>query len=373
MGLSALSVGAQPVSQKGPLPVLQGSVETLTRVLLPGDELEIHIATLPELEKKYVIRADGTFFHPMAGEVKAAGTNLKQLEALLSQKFKKELRNPSFRIGLTAIAETEASVLGEVKSQGKFKCPSGTSVMDLLAQAGGLSEKADPDNAILYRDGKEIPLRIGATGQAEMARLMVRRGDILYVSKGNRVGVSGEVQEKGVYAVSTRSTHPVADALKAAGGPTENAALGRVQIIRPALTEPLIVNLLDFENSQKIVLEDGDVVLIPPRRAVVMGAVTKQGALPLTGSETLVDVLSQAGIADGRLDAIVVVRSVDVIAGNDKKEVYNLEEAFGEGKIVNNVPVRDGDVVFVPAKDKSELMGGSMLNLLLLARSFFAF
>lgn len=367
-------LGFSPSAPGQPPPAAQ-ELESATRLLNPGDTLEIHIATLPELEKKYVIRADGTFFHPMAGEVPAAGKTLPQLEKLLRQKLKKELRNPSFRVGLTQLAEAEASVLGEVRAQGKFKFPGGSSVLDLLAQAGGISEKADPDSAVLWRQGKEIPVSLSPARQAEMSRLMVRSGDILYVNKGKRVGVSGEVQTKGVYAVSVRSTNPLEDAVKAAGGPTEAAALNRIQVIRPSLGTPMIVDLMDPAQMAKVVLEDGDVVVVPPRRAVVLGSVSKSGALPLNGGETLMDVLSVAGPSGAELGAVVVVRSSDVMAGNDRKEIYNLEESFSQGKAAVNVPVRDGDVVYVPAKNTSGslLESGGLLNLLILARSFFAF
>lgn len=366
-------LGLSPSAPGQPPPAAQ-ELESATRLLNPGDTLEIHIATLPELEKKYVIRADGTFFHPMAGEVPAAGKTLPQLEKLLRQKLKKELRNPSFRVGLTQLAEAEASVLGEVRSQGKFKFPGGSSVLDLLAQAGGISEKADPDSAVLWRQGKEIPVSLSPTRQSEMSRLMVRNGDILYVNKGKRIGVSGEVQTKGVYAVSVRSTNPLEDAVKAAGGPTEAAALNRIQVIRPSLGNPMIVDLMDPAQLAKVVLEDGDVVVVPPRRAVVLGSVSKSGALPLNGGETLMDVLSAAGPSNAELGAVVVVRSSDVMAGNDRKEVYNLEESFSQGKSAVNVPVRDGDVVYVPAKNTSGglLESGGLMNLLFLARSFFA-
>ena len=344
------------------------------RLLQPGDTLEINILTLPEVEKKYPIRADGTFFHPLAGEVVASGKTLKQLEALLRQRFSKELRKPAFRVGVTAMAETDAAVLGEVKLQGKYKFAPGTSVMDLLALAGGVTDKADLDGAVILRSGKQIPLNLGPAGQAELSALVVRKGDIIYVNRGRRVGVSGEVQAKGIYAVSSKSVNPVEDAIKAAGGATETGALNRVQVIRPSLAKPIEVDLLNPEAASKVVLEDGDTVVLPPRRAVVLGAVSKPGAVPLIGKETLLDVVSIAGIEKGKIDALVVVRAADLAAGSNKKEVYNLEGTFSEGNPVVSVPIRDGDVVFVPAKGEEGLLSNptGLMSILVMARSLFA-
>lgn len=117
-------------------------------------------------------------------------------------------------------------------------------------------------------------------------------------------------------------------------------------------------------------------LVVPARRAIVLGAVSKPGNLPLTGSETLVDVLGQAGLAQAQIEAVVVVRSVDVQAGNDKKEIYDIQKAFSEGQSVVNVPIFDGDLVFVPTKEQTQggLLGNgsNIMNILWMARSLFA-
>lgn len=353
--------------------------DSQTRTLQPGDRLEINIFSLPELEKQYQIRADGTFYHPHAGEVLASGKTLKQISTQLTQRFKKELRDPQFRIGLVQMAEAEATVMGEVRTQGKFKFGAGTSVIDLLAMAGGLGDKADRDSAVLIRSGKEIPLNLNVAAQSEMARMTVRSGDTIFVNRGKRVSVFGEVQAKGVYVIGSRSPNAVEEAIKSAGGMTETAAMNRIQVRRPSLKDPILVDYANPEEVSKVQIEDGDVMVIPARSVVVLGAVNKQGALPLTGKETLMDVVSQAGVGQARLDSVVVVRSEDVLAGNDKKEVYNLEKFFTEGSregAAINVPIRDGDMVFLPQKEDSTgglFGGGNLLNLLLMARSLFAF
>lgn len=372
---SAATAQPSPPPKAG-LTIPEGRFDTLSRPLQPGDQIEIHIFTLPDLEKTYQIRADGTLYHPFAGEVPAAGKTMAELERLLAQRFKKQIKTPGFRVALTSMAEAEAAVLGEVRNQGKFRFAAGTSVMDLIAQAGGISDKADRDSAILLRGGKEIRLNLGDGHQGELSKLLVRSGDILYINRGKRVGVAGEVQTKGVYAIGSSSPNSVEEAIKSAGGATDTAALNRVQIIRPSLAEPITVDMLNPKSAASVVLQDGDTVVIPPRRAVILGAVGKQGALPLTGKETLVEVVSLAGVSSGRLDAVVVVRAPDVVAGNDKKEVYDLENSLNQGNATVNVPIHDGDLVFVPPKDPNSrglLENGGMLNLLLMARSFFSF
>lgn len=353
----------------------QPAPDSADRLLQPGDQLEINILTLPEVEKKYQVRADGTFFHPYAGELKVAGMNLQKVEKLLRERFSKQLRNPEFRVGITTMADGDAAVLGEVRSQGKVKFSAGCTLLELLAQAGGVTEKADVDGAVLLRSGKQIPLNLGREGQPELARMHVQKGDILFVNRGRRIGVSGEVQAKGIYVIGSKSANGVQDAIKAAGGATELGALNRAQVIRPSLSKPIEVDLLNPTQSAAVQLEDGDTVLLPSRRAVVLGAVGKPGPVTLVGTETLLDVLSMAGLNDkARLSSLIVIRAADVNSGGNKKEVYNIQDTFSEDKAQASIPIRDGDVVFVPTQEENGMFSSNnILSVLLMARSMFAF
>lgn len=349
------------------------------RKLQAGDVLEINVFSLPELEKKYSVRADGTLFHPFAGQVAASGKTLTQLELELKKRLTRQLKQPAFRLSLSSMGDGEAAVLGEVHAQGKFKFVPGSSVMDLLAQAGGVSEKADLDGAVILRAGQKITLDLSPAHQAELSRMEVQAGDILYVNRGLRIGVSGEIQNNGVYALSAKSMHPLEDSIKAAGGAKETAALHRVQIVRPGLPKALEVNLLKPEEVAKITLEDGDMVVVPPRKAVVLGAVTKAGAIPLNGNESLVDVLSVAGLSSASIESVVVIRAENVRAAQaDQKEVYNLKEGLGQGQPLVYVPIHDGDLVYVPTKEQDTggmfgPAGQSLMSILVMARSLFAF
>ena len=363
----------------GPGPYLNpGSVDAKTHIIKSGDVLEIDIYSIPELVRSYQVRADGRFFHPVAGEVQASGLTVDKVEANLKRVFTKQLRYPAFKLGIQAMADKQASALGEVRAQGKFSIAAGTTLLDFLAQVGGLTPKADPEGAVIMRGGKQIPVDLSKDKKDEAAKIIMQSGDILYVNPGRRIGVSGEVYEKGIYAVSSRSTKPLEDAIKLAGGAKETAALNRVLLVRPSLSKPITLDLLSKDPAKPLpALEDGDTLLIPARRALILGASDKQGQLPLTGSETLLDVVSQTGATRGQLDHVVVIRAADVAAGVEKKEEYNLQEALREGKMQAPVMIYDGDLVYVPPKPEGGGVGGALqqvmplMNLIYLARLLF--
>ncbi|MCA9795792.1 MAG: SLBB domain-containing protein, partial [Candidatus Eremiobacteraeota bacterium] len=330
------------------------------------------------IEKQYTIRVDGSFFHPIIGDVRAAGRTVEELKAEVGARLSKELKNPAFRLGLKAYAVDEVAVLGEVTAQGKFPIRKGATLMELLAQAGGLNEKADRQFGTLMRNGQNITVSLRPARNDPPFKL--EPGDILYVHAGLRVAISGEVMTPGVYSISRSSTDPIADVLKAAGGPKTTAALGRVKLMRPTLPAPQVLDIVPKQAGQVVTLEpleDGDTLVVPPRQAMLLGGVAEQGALALEGGESLIDVISASKLSpDAKLDEIIVVRAEDVKAGRDKKEIYNLQQFFEsheDGEAVK-VPILDGDLVYVPVKVKSEggILGNSgFLNLLIMARSFF--
>ena len=339
-----------------------GSLTTLSseeHILRPGDRIEFNIAALPEMPTIYDIRVDGHFYHPLVGDIEASGRTLKDLRGVLEDRLSKELRNPTFRLGIIRVAQHSVAVLGEAEKQGTFQVGVGASVLDVIAAAGGLSEKADSDRAVLLRGDERVEVSLRPEKGGGLTK--VRSGDILYILAGSPVSVSGEVTSPGVYSVSRVNGDP-RQAILAAGGAKEVASLKRVRLIRATLPEPIILDLSPDsteplpEEAQQ--LQAGDILTIPARQAILLGAVATPGPIPLRGDETLIDILPANVNSDSNIKHILVVRAEDVRKNRDKREEYNLEEYFKEGKADIVVPIGDGDLVFVPPKkSKGSIFG----------------
>lgn len=347
-------------------------------LLKPGDQLEIIVESLPEAQSIYQIRSDGNIQHPVAGEVKAAGKNLLDVEKVLKQRFSFSLKKPVFKLGIYSVAEIETSVVGEASRQGKFLLNAGSSMLDLLAQCGGLTEKADVSDCYILRGDEK--LAVNMSDRTTLGKMKLMDNDVFMVNPGKRVTVNGEVRAPGQFTVSFKSPTPIDDALVLAGGAKETAALQRVMLVRATLKQPILINLNERDEKGQLLkpvdVLDGDTISIQPLRCAVLGGVDKPGPVALTGNETLFDIVSAAGSSRGRLDEVVVIRSADVQAGTEKRETYNLEEAFTDLKSIPKVPVNDGDVVFVPPLDQSGGLWNAaqpMMSLIWMARSLFAF
>lgn len=114
----------------------------------------------------------------------------------------------------------------------------------------------------------------------------------------NQAYVVGEAAQPGAYQISALGT--VLTALYAAGGVTDNANLRAVEVRRlgkPVATFDVYDYLLHGDTRNDIRLETGDVVYVPvrSRRVEVRGAVVRPMIYEMKGTETLPDLLRDAG------------------------------------------------------------------------------
>jgi polysaccharide export outer membrane protein len=78
---------------------------------------------------------------------------------LIANKLSRYVQAPAVRVTLLARRPLTVPVLGEVRAPGTYSVPFGSSVLGVLATAGGLSEFADEDDIFVLRS-TPAPLRI---------------------------------------------------------------------------------------------------------------------------------------------------------------------------------------------------------------------
>lgn len=119
--------------------------------LHPGDRLKIQIYRENDLSGEYSIGPSGTFDFPLVGEIHAAGLEMDELQALLTERLKKYLVNPQATITRTESAIKSISVLGHVKNPGTFDFAPGSTLMRLISQAGGFAPSAKKSKVRIVR------------------------------------------------------------------------------------------------------------------------------------------------------------------------------------------------------------------------------
>jgi polysaccharide export outer membrane protein len=108
----------------------------------PGDKLRIEVYREPQLSQALQVRPDGKITLPLVGDVTAAGTTSLELRDALATALKEYVTNPVVTVIVTDALAAQVYVIGEVSNPGAQVMQGPMTVLQALAQAGGLKEFA---------------------------------------------------------------------------------------------------------------------------------------------------------------------------------------------------------------------------------------
>ncbi len=125
-----------------------------------SDVLRVNVWKEPEVSQTVVVRTDGSISLPLINEVKVAGMTPMQIQILVAAKLKSFLNSPQVTVTVTEIHSKRAFITGEVARPGGYSLNTETTVLQLIAQAGGFTVFAKRDGIVVLRieDGKPVRL-----------------------------------------------------------------------------------------------------------------------------------------------------------------------------------------------------------------------
>src|SRR5690348_151017 len=118
----ALLVSSLPLFAANPPPPAPAGnigppVETYT--VKPGDVLSISVWKEPDLQGQAVlVRPDGTFSFPLAGQIDARGHSVLELQQTLTERLKKYISDPVVTVSIAEVKGNKVYVLGQVNKPG---------------------------------------------------------------------------------------------------------------------------------------------------------------------------------------------------------------------------------------------------------------
>jgi polysaccharide export outer membrane protein len=343
-------------------------------VLGPGDTIDVVVYGEADLSRSVTVKPDGAVSLPLLGEVKAAGKTTKQFADELVRLYSKYLKQPSITVTVREFRVDRIYILGQVARPGEYQLRVTTGIMELLASAGGPTNRADLAKVVVIRGKMEAMqlnlLEAFATNRSPDVKLLA--GDVLFIPETDRrTVILGQVNRPGAYEMLVGQR--VSDLIAAAGGVTQRAAPDKAFIVRGQEQIPVsLQKILAGDVESNLSLQPGDMMVVPEsqNRIAVMGAVRGPGTFNLVENMTLIDAVGAAGgptnIAN--LTQIIVVR---VEGGKPKPITVNLERALKGSDISQNIVLQTGDVVFVPEKGFSLGQIAQWLNLANLSRILF--
>jgi polysaccharide biosynthesis/export protein len=242
-------------------------------VIGPEDVISIIVYGHVDLSTQAAIAADGSFSYPLLGQVQGAGLTTKELEAQLAKSLSEYIVNPQVSVTVIQFLSQRISVLGEVRASGAQNLQHTSTLLEILAKAGGPTPEAGREVVIVRASETQagLPLStnvtkdINTTIRIDLERLMageiprpiqIFNGDTIYIPRVTYYYVSGEVSRPGRYRLERETT--VAKALTVAGGLTRFAAKSRITVRRFVEGE-----MKEFHAEQNDILQSEDEVIVP--------------------------------------------------------------------------------------------------------------
>jgi polysaccharide export outer membrane protein len=188
---SAAAVDAQQKTAATPpakAPAPQGpSVSPEQYKIGPEDLLGISVWKNDAMSRTVPVRPDGMISLPLLDDVQAAGLTPMQLRDVIIKKLTEYMPAPEVSVIVTEVRSFKVSVMGEVARPGRYELRSITTMLDVLAQAGGFNQFANRSRIVILRpNGKgmtRIPFNYNKviTSGGEDENFYLQAGDIVLV------------------------------------------------------------------------------------------------------------------------------------------------------------------------------------------------
>jgi polysaccharide biosynthesis/export protein len=155
--------------------------------LQPGDVITVSVWKETDLQTDVLLRPDGGFSFPLAGEVEAVGKTVDEVRLILVDRLKRYIPNPVVTVAVKVIGGNRIFVVGRVNKAGDFPLSSPLDVMQAIALAGGTTPFAAINDIVILRrqNGEQQALHFHysdvARGKELAQNVLLQTGDTVVV------------------------------------------------------------------------------------------------------------------------------------------------------------------------------------------------
>lgn len=121
----------------------------------PGDQIALHFLRDRDLSQTVTVNERGEAVFPKLGMMSVSQLSIAQLQDTLRHLYPQFLRAPEFEISVLR----RVAVNGEVKMPNVYFVDAATTLRDVIARAGGLTENASRGKVSIARGGRKIPVK----------------------------------------------------------------------------------------------------------------------------------------------------------------------------------------------------------------------
>lgn len=164
-------------------------------VIGPEDVLELAVWGSEEMTRTVPVRPDGKISLPLLNDIQAAGYTPMQLRDTLMKALVTYMPEPSVSVLVREIHSFKVTVIGQVRTPGRYELKDRATVVDVIAMAGGFNDYADRGKVVVVRQEqgavRQIPFaydkltskkppRISSPNDVQ-PNVCVRPGDVVVV------------------------------------------------------------------------------------------------------------------------------------------------------------------------------------------------
>lgn len=294
----------------------------------PGDVVHIDVFDAPELTREVRVDPTGMISLPLIpGKIRASGLNTYQLQDRIAQLLRENglVSNPDVSVIIREQNSQPVSVIGAVQHVQVVQLVRPTTLLELLANSGGV---ADDAGAVV---------------------LVVRRSP---VATPVTATVPGDVAQKPTPPAETADT-PATNDLKDVQG--SDAAPPEIAEVNEAGSQTISIRLRDLLDSGdpvfNIPVYGGDIVSVPRSGIVyVAGAISNPGGYVLQSRGEQVTALKVVALAHGVTstaksnDAVIVRKNTDT--GTSQEIPVRLKDIMN--RKIADVRLMPNDILIIP-------------------------
>lgn len=126
----------------------------------PEDVLSIDVWDNEALSVEVPVRPDGMISLPLLDDVQAAGLTPLELRDFLTKRLTEYMSSAEVSVIVTEVRSYKVSVLGAVRTPGRFELNSRSTILEVLAMAGGFTEFAMRSRIVVLRSEGDTSARI---------------------------------------------------------------------------------------------------------------------------------------------------------------------------------------------------------------------
>ncbi len=188
--LALLAAASPCMAQPAVAPHTAAAAVPEEYIIGPEDVLDVAVWNNTAVSRTVPVRPDGKISLPLLNDVQAAGLTPTQLKQAISGALAPYIASPEVSLIVSEVNSFKVTVMGEVKTPGRYELRSAATVLDLLALAGGFTDFAARSRiTILRREGDTTRhlrfdyTKVGKRGgsAASANNPVVRPGDIILV------------------------------------------------------------------------------------------------------------------------------------------------------------------------------------------------